>query len=762
MRASSASTRWWTPSWCRSPTAAFPRRRRTGSWPARAHDSARERAGAALQRGRRRGAHRAGAGGAAPRLARDAHRGGREGAPRPPLAAQPQRRRGAGAAARRRAHLLRPADPPEAARGGARPAQQDPQQAPALAAPRRARGGVAQARLPRHPAGEARAAPVPRFDAVHRSVPPGGGGAGRAHAAAGHAAVLPGPAGSRGRGRGVARAGARSAAAAPRDLPGSELGDQAVARGALRRRCAPSPRRRGPGGSAGQQCRGAPRPAHRARGAGRRRPDRHARLAGSGRVHLALQRLRGKRQRPDAHGARVGGPDAGDLRLDRPGHVRLRRARDALRGSRMRAVLLLRPFALPPGTFPLHAGADRAARLGRARAAPARGPAAATLGMSWPRAALLLVASSSRTGPAEGLISLGREARARGIDARFAGDTVRPGEDLGGHLAHAGVPWEKELRLSRKVRPRDLLHDARLLAEWARSGRFDVLHAAFAHDHHLCLWAASRTRRDDLRVVRAAERAVDVTPGILGHRKWAIRRSDGVVVHSAAYRDRLLAQGLDPERIAVVPAGVDAAWFSPGRAPELRARWGVPEEAPLAGIVARMKPERGHRVLLEAFVKALRQVPEAHLVLVGRGEDEPALRGLAGRLAPARIHFGGYLRGPGLVEAYRALDVAVWLREGNDGACRGVLEAMACGVPVIAGNEGAPAELVRDGEHGRVVDAGDPARIAPALAELLGDLRTARRMGAAATARAEEFTLARAAEETLAFWRRLRALPRIS
>jgi glycosyltransferase involved in cell wall biosynthesis len=382
--------------------------------------------------------------------------------------------------------------------------------------------------------------------------------------------------------------------------------------------------------------------------------------------------------------------------------------------------------------------------------------------MSWPQAALLLVSSSSRTGPAEGLISLAREARARGVDARFAGDTVRPGEDLRGHLAHAGVPWETELRLSRKVRPGDLLRDARLLADWARSGRFDVLHAAFAHDHHLCLWAASRTRRDDLRVVRAAQRAGRHVGGALGQRRWALRRSDGVVVHCAAYRDRLLAQGLDPARLAVVAAGVDAAWFSPGRAPELRARWGVPEDAPLAGIVARMKPERGHRVLLEAFAKALRQVPEAHLVLVGRGEDEPALRELAGRLAPSRIHFGGYLRGPGLVEAYRALDVAVWLREGNDGACRGVLEAMACGVPVIAGNEGAPAELVRDGEHGRVVDAGDPARIAPALAELLGDLRSARKMGGAARTRAEELTPARAAEETLDFWRRLRALPRIS
>jgi glycosyltransferase involved in cell wall biosynthesis len=173
-----------------------------------------------------------------------------------------------------------------------------------------------------------------------------------------------------------------------------------------------------------------------------------------------------------------------------------------------------------------------------------------------------------------------------------------------------------------------------------------------------------------------------------------------------------------------------------------------------------MKPERGHRELLRGFARALREVRAAWLVLVGRGEDEEPLRALVRELAISdRVVFGGYLRGPGLVEAYRALDVAVWLHEGNDGACRGVLEAMACGLSVIAGNQGAPAELVIDGACGRVVDPADPAAIGAALAELLGDLSRARVLGSAAQERAREFTPRRAAEETLAFWHRLRQLP---
>ena len=367
-----------------------------------------------------------------------------------------------------------------------------------------------------------------------------------------------------------------------------------------------------------------------------------------------------------------------------------------------------------------------------------------------------MCSSSSRTGAVEGLISLARQLRnGWGIDARFAGDTVRPGEDLGGHLAEAGVPWETGLRLSRKVRIGDLVHDARRLAQWTREGRYDVLHAAMAHDHWLALWARPRDR--GVRVVRAAQRRLDVSPGSLRQRLWALRRSDGVIVHAAKYRDALVAAGLDPRRVAHVAGSVDAAWFSPGKAPDLRARWGIPAEAPLAGVIARMKPERGQRVVLQAFAKARQRMPSAWLALVGRGEDEPALRALARELGLAeRVVFGGYLRGPGLVEAYRALDVAVWLREGNDGACRGVLEAMACGLPVIAGAEGAPGELVRDRVEGRVVDASDAQAIAGALVDLLAAPREA---GRAARERALGFTPRRAADETLAFWRRLRDLP---
>ena len=275
---------------------------------------------------------------------------------------------------------------------------------------------------------------------------------------------------------------------------------------------------------------------------------------------------------------------------------------------------------------------------------------------AWPRAPLLLCASSSRTGPVEGLIALAVHLRAQGIDARFGGDTVRPGEDLPGHLARAGVPLVEALRLSRKVRPGDLIHDARTLTAWVREGTPDLIQCAFAHDHALALWAARRSgpARQRLRIVREAHRRVDVSPGRLGVRRRLLGASDGVIVRCEAYRDALVAQGLDPSRVAAIPGSVDQTLFTPGRTPEahrLRARWGIPENGVLIGMVARMKPERLQTRLVDEFYRALHDSPDAHLVLVGRGEDEEALRGLAQRLAPERIRFGGYLRGPGLVDA---------------------------------------------------------------------------------------------------------------
>jgi glycosyltransferase involved in cell wall biosynthesis len=153
-------------------------------------------------------------------------------------------------------------------------------------------------------------------------------------------------------------------------------------------------------------------------------------------------------------------------------------------------------------------------------------------------------------------------------------------------------------------------------------------------------------------------------------------------------------------------------------------------------MVSRIKPDRRHADLVDAFRLVADAVPEARLVMVGRGEglDDLKVR-VARRGLDREVLFAGYRTGPALAAAYRSLDAKVLLAEGNDGTCRALLEAMACGRPGIAYRFGAPAEAIVDGTTGLLVEEGDVDALAQAILELVRAPQRARAMGAAARTR---------------------------
>jgi L-malate glycosyltransferase len=139
---------------------------------------------------------------------------------------------------------------------------------------------------------------------------------------------------------------------------------------------------------------------------------------------------------------------------------------------------------------------------------------------------------------------------------------------------------------------------------------------------------------------------------------------------------------------------------------------------------------------VDAFRLVADRLPEARLLVVGRGEGLTALRvQVVHRGLERQVVFAGYRTGPALTAAYRTLDAKVLLAEGNDGTCRALLEAMACGRPGVAYRFGAPAEAIVDGSTGLLVEEGDVPALAAALAELLGAPGRARALGAAARVR---------------------------
>ena len=207
--------------------------------------------------------------------------------------------------------------------------------------------------------------------------------------------------------------------------------------------------------------------------------------------------------------------------------------------------------------------------------------------------------------------------------------------------------------------------------------------------------------------------------------------------------------GLDPRRVHVVSEGVDAV-FNPGPTlddPARRAGAGVESAAYLLWVGSLVAPDRrkGLDTLLEA-VAGLDGIP---LIMAGRpGRAAEAVAAHARRLG-VRLHLTGWVEDATLAALYRGA-TAVAVPSRHEGFGLPVLEAMACGTPVVATRAGNLPDLA--GDAALLVPAGDAAALAAALRELAGDPAARARLGAAGPARAAEFTWGRAAERTAAVY----------
>ena len=225
----------------------------------------------------------------------------------------------------------------------------------------------------------------------------------------------------------------------------------------------------------------------------------------------------------------------------------------------------------------------------------------------------------------------------------------------------------------------------------------------------------------------------------------------------AASADRIVASNLveradlawhvqaDPSRIAVIPCGVDLELFYP-RDPRLaRARLGLDAERVLL-FVGRLTPIKG----LETLLKALARVKSnglsgtaIRLVVVGGEKDERwdggDLRRLARDLGVAAwVDFRGPQPQDVLPDYYAAADLCL-MPSRYESFGMVALEAMACGVPVIASRVGGLALTVQDGTTGLLVPEGDAATLAEGIAGLLTDERRRHALGAQAVEWARRF-----------------------
>lgn len=208
--------------------------------------------------------------------------------------------------------------------------------------------------------------------------------------------------------------------------------------------------------------------------------------------------------------------------------------------------------------------------------------------------------------------------------------------------------------------------------------------------------------------------------------------------------------GADPDRIEIVPLGVDRAFFTPGDRTQARRAAGLPRDVPLLLAAGRIQPLKSFDVAVRALA-CLDEWPDAHLVVLGgpSGSEGVAeverLRTLVRAFGLVdRVRFLAPVRHELLSTFYRAADV-VLVPSRSESFGLVALEAQSCGIPVVASAVGGLTTVVEDGRTGYLIDGRGPAAYADRVAAILDDPALAARLGAAGAATAARYTWTSAA-----------------
>lgn len=304
--------------------------------------------------------------------------------------------------------------------------------------------------------------------------------------------------------------------------------------------------------------------------------------------------------------------------------------------------------------------------------------------------------------------------------------TPRPPDIIHLHNLHGGY---FDLRLlpylSRQVPLVATLHDA-----WLLSGHC-------AHSLDCERWMIGCGACPDLAIYPSIRR--DATVG-----NWRRKRDIYSPSHLfLATPSRWLMQKVEQSMLApaveearVIPNGVDLTIFHPADRQAARDELGIPQNALVllfAANVIRENVWKDYRTLREAVRQAAESRPERHILFIGLGDD-----GTSERVGRAELQFVTYQNDPSIVARYyQAADIYVHAARA-DTFPTSVVEAMACGIPVIATALGGIPEQIDDGQTGLLVPAADEHSLAQRIVQLLDDDALRQRLGKAATTKAKE------------------------
>jgi teichuronic acid biosynthesis glycosyltransferase TuaC len=205
-------------------------------------------------------------------------------------------------------------------------------------------------------------------------------------------------------------------------------------------------------------------------------------------------------------------------------------------------------------------------------------------------------------------------------------------------------------------------------------------------------------------------------PGPRRHFAWALPRANRVVAVSRPLAERAVELGALPDRVDVVPNGIDREAFHPRDRGQARRTLGLSGEAKIILYVGHLSREKGAHDLLHAFKSLGPRLPSAQLVMVGDGAGTAACRALAEKLR-VRVQFAGAQPHEKIPIWLAACDVLA-LPSWNEGMPNVVVEALASGRPVVGTAVGGITDVVQ-GTSGELVPVRDVQALSDALVRRL-------------------------------------------
>jgi glycosyltransferase involved in cell wall biosynthesis len=201
--------------------------------------------------------------------------------------------------------------------------------------------------------------------------------------------------------------------------------------------------------------------------------------------------------------------------------------------------------------------------------------------------------------------------------------------------------------------------------------------------------------------------------------KQVLKEADKIIVVSNATKNYVLSLGADPEKVEVLHNGVDLNRFKllSGVKDEMRKKLGISEDARVVLTVRRLVYKNGIDTLLESAELAVKKNPKLIFVVVGKGPDFEEVKNRIAQLGIQRnFRLTGFVSDEELPRYYNVADLFALPSKSGEGLPLVALEAMACGLPVIATNVGGTSEVMSE-DYGKLVPPNSPESLGEALVE---------------------------------------------